>query len=146
MRFQYSLQKIVDLKSNEKTQAEWMLSKAIGRLREEEASLSHLHAEKHSLQDELISASRHRAKISELLMMQHYLQHLERQIDEQLKEVQTAQTDVAHKQEKLTLKMLEERVWTKAKEKAYEKYRHVMTKKEQSELDEIAALRHANTN
>ena len=40
LSFRYSLQKIVDLKKNEKTQAEWILSHAMGVLQEEEHSLT----------------------------------------------------------------------------------------------------------
>ncbi|MGV2795025.1 flagellar export protein FliJ, partial [Clostridium perfringens] len=38
MRFRYVYQKVVDLKSNEKTQAEWMLSAAVGILQAEQYS------------------------------------------------------------------------------------------------------------
>ena len=36
MRFRYPLQKLVDLKTNQKEQAEWMLSEAIADLQREE--------------------------------------------------------------------------------------------------------------
>lgn len=36
MRFHYTFQKVVDLKGNEKTQAEWMLSTALGELQAQE--------------------------------------------------------------------------------------------------------------
>ncbi|MEC0268507.1 flagellar export protein FliJ, partial [Paenibacillus anseongense] len=39
MQFRYSFQQIVDLKNNERTQAEWILSEAMGQLRNEETNL-----------------------------------------------------------------------------------------------------------
>jgi hypothetical protein len=79
MRFRYSFQKIVDLKANEKTQAEWVLSGAVGRLREEEESLSTLYVEKNQIETQLSSASQ-MTTASELMVYQNYLDHLDNRI------------------------------------------------------------------
>ena len=39
-KFRYAYQKIADLKTSEKTQAEWLLSTAVGMLHTEEDSLN----------------------------------------------------------------------------------------------------------
>ena len=44
-KFRYAYQKIADLKTSEKTQAEWLLSSAVGKLHTEEDSLNRLYQE-----------------------------------------------------------------------------------------------------
>lgn len=57
MKFQFPLQKIVDLKGNEKTQAEWILSQALSTLREEEQFLHELNEEIAKQQGQLSRSS-----------------------------------------------------------------------------------------
>ncbi|GJM75556.1 hypothetical protein HMSSN036_77720 [Paenibacillus macerans] len=60
MKFRYVYQKVLDLKSNEKTQAEWMLSAAVGELQSEQRSLEQLFEEQartaSAIQDEMETA------------------------------------------------------------------------------------------
>jgi flagellar FliJ protein len=118
LRFQYSLQKIVDLKANEKTQAEWILSHALGVLQEEELTLHSLHSEKSEIHAELNSAIGISANISQLLTYQNYMTHLDHRITKKLKDVERAEQNVLHKKGHLSEKMIEEKVWSKAKDKA----------------------------
>lgn len=145
MRFRYPLQKLVDLKTNEKEQAEWMLSEAVGRLQEEQRSLTELEAELARVGEEIAYASIHRTTISQMQLLQHYSQHLEKQIRLKTKDVDRAQANVTDKQNVLTGKMMEEKVWTKAKEKAQLQFTAIVMKKEQEELDEIALNRRVQT-
>lgn len=141
MRFRYPLQKVVDLKNNEKTQAEWLLSQAIELLRREEASLQELQSMQASLQDRLVAAASDSSSVSELQSLQQYIDHLELLISRKLNDVGAAQGHVVAKREGLTAKMLEEKVWLKAREKAYMAFLDYARKKEQQEIDEIAAVR-----
>jgi flagellar FliJ protein len=143
MRFRYAFQKIVDLKNNERTQAEWVLSEAIGHLRAEEETLAHLQTAKTQMQEQMISVSAGKATISQLMLLQHYVDHIGQQIEEKNKHVEEAQKLVLNKREHLAGKMLEEKVWTKAKEKAYQRFTAKLLNKEQQELDEIATNRFA---
>ncbi|MDF2725047.1 MAG: hypothetical protein K0Q59_4722 [Paenibacillus sp.] len=145
MRFRYPLQKLVDLKKNEKEQAEWMLSEALGQLRQERQALTELEAELARVGKELAYASIHRTTISQMQLLQHYSQHLEQQIRLKAKDVDRAQANVTDKQQSLTGKMMEEKVWTKAKEKAQLQFTAIVMKKEQEELDEIALNRRVQT-
>ncbi|PYI50369.1 flagellar export protein FliJ [Paenibacillus flagellatus] len=145
MRFRYPLQKLVDLKTNEKEQAEWMLSEAVGALQREELTLAELLAEHRRVAEELESASARKTTISQIQMLQHYLQHMEQQIRAKSNDVHRAQSNVADKQQALTEKMMEEKVWTKAKEKAHRQFTAFVLKKEQEEMDEIALTRRAQT-
>lgn len=142
MRFRYAFQKIVDLKTNEKMQAEWILSQAVGQLTREEACLSDLRSRKEELRQHVCEAAARRATISELLLMQQYMDHIDQQIDLKNKDVLAARRNVSERQEQLSEKMLQEKVWSKAREKAFEKFSARVRKREQDELDEMAAIRH----
>jgi flagellar FliJ protein len=141
MKFRYSFQQIVDLKNNEKTQAEWILSEALGRLRTEETSLYHLSEKKTELSEHIASVSENATTISQMLILQSYMDHLDQQIVKKNQEIQQAQHIVVKKQEHLSEKMIDEKVWTKAREKAYTQYKVIAGRKEQEDLDEISTNR-----
>jgi flagellar FliJ protein len=127
MKFRYSFQQIVNLKNNEKTQAEWVLSEAIGRLRSEETSLFQLSEQKSELHNQISSTSAGCTTISNMLLLQSYMDHLDQQILKKHEEIQVAQHD--------------EKVWTKAREKAYNQFKVLAGRKEQQALDEITTNR-----
>jgi flagellar FliJ protein len=140
--FRYPLQKIVDLKVNEKTQAEWILSHAIGVLQEEELSLHSLNSEKSEIHADLTSAVGISANISQLRIFQNYMTHLDQRITKKLKDVEHAEQNVLHKKGHLSAKMIDEKVWSKAKDKAKLVFEAVERTKEQQVLDEMATTRH----
>ncbi|GAA4871577.1 hypothetical protein GCM10023310_58980 [Paenibacillus vulneris] len=141
MRFRYAFQKIVDLKTNEKTQAEWLLSQAIGKMREEESSLSELHAAKDGVYEQLHEVSAQKATISQMMMFHQYVEHIDQQIELKNQDLQEAKRVVHVKQDVLAGRVLEEKVWSKAKEKAYQRFAMNVLKKEQDQLDEMATNR-----
>jgi flagellar FliJ protein len=141
MSFRYSFQQIVDLKNNERTQAEWILSEAMGQLRNEETSLHGLFEQKEYLHNEMVQATSHSVTISNMLMMQSYMNHVDNQIARKHQDVKQAQHIVTQKQEHLSVKMIDEKVWTKAREKAHNQFRVMVAKKEQDALDEMATNR-----
>jgi flagellar FliJ protein len=123
MKFKYSFQQIVKLKNNEKTQAEWILSEALDRLRTEETSLYDLSEKKLELSEQLADVSESATTISQMLVYQNYLNHLNQQILKKNVDVQLAQNVVVNKQEHLSEKVIDEKVWTKARERAYSQYK-----------------------
>lgn len=141
MKFRYAFQQIVNLKNTERTHAEWVLSEAIGKLRIEESSLLELEAEKRRMQDELAASSEGATTISRMLVMQHYVNHLDRRITLKSSDVRQAQHHVEQKQQVLSSKMLDEKVWAKAREKAFQAHTAESLKKEQEALDEMASVR-----
>ncbi|WNQ13734.1 flagellar export protein FliJ [Paenibacillus aurantius] len=141
-RFRYSFQKIVDLKTNEKTQAEWILSSAVNDLRVEEDQLSDLKHHKSEVQETLVSAAANRTTVSELMLYQKYLDHIDHQILNKNAAVRAAQINVEDKQSNLTAKMREEKVWSKAREKAKLHFTAALLKKDQEALDEMSVSRH----
>jgi flagellar FliJ protein len=145
MGFRYPLQKIVDLKSNEKTQAEWILSHAMGILQEEEHSLNSLHTEKNVIHADLTSALGTRANISQLQTYQNYMNHLDHCITKKIMDVEHAEQNVIHKKGHLSAKVIDEKVWSKAKDKAKLIFESIERTKEQQVLDEMATTRHKLT-
>jgi flagellar FliJ protein len=142
MKFHYSFQKIVDLKNNQRTQAEWMLSEAIAMLQVEKDSLSDLLAKKDELQRCISNAAVNSTKIFEIQEFQDHLDFIERQIYSKYMDVQKAERHVTNQQGHLTDKMMDEKIWTKSKEKAYVKFQQFTLKKEQEVLDEMATMRY----
>lgn len=141
MRFRYSLQKILDLKHNEKKQAEWLLSDALDRLRKEEHSLAELENIRKTLQDMMQQAASRSVPVHELQNIQEYLHHIDRKIREKHEDVERAQGNVQLRRQGLAEKMKEEKVWNRAREHAYERFLLQLRRKEQQELDEMAATR-----
>ncbi|MBP1991337.1 flagellar export protein FliJ [Paenibacillus eucommiae] len=141
MKFQYSFQQIVNLKNNEKTQAEWILSEAIVRLHSEENGLTELDRQKTELSEQISKASADSIIISEMLLLQNYMNHLDQEIIKKNREVQIAQRLVVKEQAHLSEKMIDEKVWMKAREKAYVQFQALSGKKEQEALDEMTTNR-----
>ncbi|WP_424765792.1 flagellar export protein FliJ [Paenibacillus sp. sgz302251] len=139
--FRYSFQKIVDLKSSEKTQAEWILSSAIGVLSAEELSLEQLRSQQSAWELRLLEASQSAVPLAELQAIQHYLDYLVTCITSKLTDVLQAQKVVEQNRMKLSDKMKDEKVWLKAKDHARNRFQYAMQIKEQNELDELASVR-----
>ncbi|WP_058303931.1 flagellar export protein FliJ [Gorillibacterium timonense] len=142
MKFRYAFQKIVDLKSNEKTQAEWLLSSAVTQLRVEESSLTELRIERQGIENMLMDASASSTTVSDLLLFQNYLTHMDRRIDEKLCDVRTAEQQVSETRSNLSEKAVEEKVWFRARDKARDVFMAESLKKEQETLDELALTRY----
>jgi flagellar protein FliJ len=140
-KYRYPYQKIVDLKTSQKTQAEWMLSVAVGKLQLEEQSLEQLETEKRHWENKLASASTTLVSLAELRTVQQYLEHLEEKIITKSKDVEAAMQEVDHSKSHLSSKMMDEKVWLKAKENAFGRFNQMVMLKEQNELDEMASVR-----
>lgn len=143
MRFHYTFQKVVDLKGNEKTQAEWMLSSALGELQAQEKSLDELMNQRSSLMSSLQSAAQQKTPLAKIREMQDYADYLDRCIARKQSDISRAHMEVQNKQNHLSTKVLDEKVWLKAKDKAQTAFLQNMSLREQNELDEMATVRFA---
>lgn len=143
MKFRYVYQKIVDLKTNEKTQAEWMLSEAVTQLQVEQRSLEQLFEDRKQTAAVIQNEMEHSASVIKLQELQRYMDYLDQCIAFKTKDVHKAEINVEKKKSFLSSKMLDEKVWLKAKEKATNKFQHEMLLREQNELDEMATVRFA---
>ncbi|MBP2001118.1 flagellar FliJ protein [Paenibacillus shirakamiensis] len=143
MKFNYVYQKVVDLKSNEKTQAEWLLSAAVGELQTEKRSLHQLVEEKAYVDKTILVESENCSSMLRLQELQRYVEHLNLLIQNKLADIQNAEQNVERNQLHLNGKMLDEKVWLKAKEKAQSSFQQMIILREQNELDEMATVRFA---
>jgi flagellar FliJ protein len=143
MRFHYTFQKVVDLKGNEKTQAEWMLSSALGELQAQERSLEELTFQRSAIMLSLQNAAEHKASMVKIREMQEYVEYLDKCIVRKHTDISYAHQEVQTQQDHLSTKVLDEKVWLKAKDKAETLFQQNMTLREQNEMDEMATVRFA---
>lgn len=141
MAFRFSLQKVVDLKSSQKSQAEWMLARALARQREEEQALRKLQQDRNRLRDWLDNAAHRPVPAGDLAELGEYIKHMDHLIEQKTGDLSEARQAVDESRLHLTDRAVDEKVWLKAREKAFDRYRDFVRKKEQHEIDEIASLR-----
>jgi flagellar protein FliJ len=143
MSFRYPLQKIVDLKGSQKSMAEWEYAASLGKLRQEEELLEDLHQERKELGQALQDTTEKPTTMAHLSMLQNYIDILNERIRLQNEGVRSAEVQVRIRQGHLTDKMVDEKVWVNARDRAIERFRSERLAKEQNELDEIAIVRSA---
>jgi len=142
MSFHFRLQKIVDLKSNEKTQAEWILSQSLGVLNAEEVRLHAMNSEKEELHHRLNETISTTVNISHLRNFQNYMNHLNHKISIKANDVKQAEQVVVEKKVSLSNKMKDEKVWDNVRSKAKLVFEAAERTSEQKVLDEIAISRY----
>lgn len=140
--FQYSFQKILDLKSNTKRQSEWILAEAMGKLQTAEQSLSELLQERDHTARQIHEMTVKCASVFELQWSQQYLYGLDERIGLAEGHVKSAKHHVHVRQKELEAKMIDEKVWSKAREKAEAVFKHEALVAEQYEMDEMATVRY----
>ena len=140
MTFQFSLQRIVDLKIRQKSLAEWHLSKALGQLAAGEVALEELEREKKRVQQRM-SKQLDKISVLQLQQLEYYLFALNKRIEQKRQEINEAQSQVFQKKDALKGKMIDEKVWTQARERARVLYRTEELRKEQNTLDDLATSR-----
>lgn len=140
--FQYSFQKVVDLKGSQKAQAEWQLSDALSALSAQEMSLRELMLAREEWEEKLQQSAQQSIPLSEVVLIGQYIDHLQSCIDKKTLDVRQAERVVEQNRSKLADKVKDEKVWLKAKDHAWDKFRHALQLKEQNELDEMATVRY----
>lgn len=141
MKFTFKLQKVLDLKTNEKKQAEHVLSQSIGEMVNAEREYAEIAKEKLRVQQELAEQVGGTLRAAEMIALQQYIDFLDERLSAAKRKITAAERRVEEHRALLTERTVEEKVWLKAKEKAYEMYRTEAMKQEQSETDEMALMR-----
>jgi flagellar FliJ protein len=141
MKFQYKLQKVLDFKTNEKKQAEHLLSRSIGEMARLEREHADLLSEKLRVQEELAEQAGIKRTAAEMLSLQYYVDALDERIRMVKRKMALAERQVEEHRSQLKERTVEEKVWLKAREKAYELYRAEAGKRAQAETDEMALMR-----
>lgn len=91
----------------------------------------------------LQSAAEQKTPMAKIREMQDYMDYLDTCITRKHLDIRRAHVEVQHKQDHLSTKVLDEKVWLKAKDKAQTIFQQNMILREQNELDEMATVRFA---
>lgn len=91
----------------------------------------------------LQSAAQQKTPMAKLREMQDYVDYLDKCIARKHSDISRAHVEVQNKQDHLSTKVLDEKVWLKAKDKAQTAFLQNMSLREQNELDEMATVRFA---
>jgi flagellar FliJ protein len=141
MKFVYSFQKVVDLKTNEKKQAESVLSQALGDMASAEQELSELMLLKYRVQQQLVDEAVQKRSMHELIAVQRYVDYVTDCIQAAKRKLVLAEQTVTQCRDQVTDRAVDEKVWLKAREKAYLTHHSSVLKHAQAEQDEMATLR-----
>jgi flagellar FliJ protein len=136
-RFQFHLQKVLDLKEKEKEQAEWAFGQSVQRQNEEEWKLVQLTEHHDEMTRMLHTVQTERCSAAQLMEITRYRQAVERSIASQRRTLQGCQQEVELCQRRLAERVQESRLWQRMREKALEHFSEAEKQREQKVLDEI---------
>lgn len=138
-KFQFSMQKVLDIKEKKREQEEWNFAKILNQLDQEKKFLEELIYKKQTLQEEMFADLQSKGNtMIEINQKNSFLEHLETQIVLQRKAINSLEDELRKKQKEVIDLKIDEKKWLKLKEKKYEKYLYESNQLEQIELDDIA--------
>ena len=132
-KFSFSMEKILDIRTFEKKQAESELSMAMMKEREIQAQIDSL-TEKRAL---CVIDAEKSTDFSVIVNSQKYLKFIEKKTEELSLELAQAQIVSEEKRGALQECIKKEKALEKLKEKKYEEWKKEIKKEEQKEMDEI---------
>lgn len=138
MKFRFPLQKIVDLREQERMQAEWRLAEALERLREEERSFAELERMRDDVGRIMADACVEATTAAHLSVVGRFLTQLDGRIRRKRADLENAERTVSERRDDLRGRLVEERIWRNARNKAMERFRSEMLRAEQKEIDDWA--------
>lgn len=140
-KFRYIYQKIVDLKSSEKSQQESILAQAVHHLSLEQQAYTALVQERQNTEQKMQQSTSNGVTLIELQHMQNYVGYIDEQLLKKMYDIERAQQIVQQKRSALVEAIKEEKIWLNAKENAKQKFLFEFEKIQQNELDEMATSR-----
>lgn len=141
MKFIYSFQKVLDVKTIEKKQAESMLAEAVGAAAAAERELSEWMVAKHRMQQQLSEDTQRGRPMAGLIEGQQYVEFIDARIQAAKRSLHQAEKRASELRDALVDRTVDEKVWLKAKDKAFDAFRAKVERTAQHELDEIATMR-----
>ena len=138
-RFRYRMQSILDIKNKMETQARMEFGLAQRKLQEEEGKLSNLRMRKTSYEEKAKELLRDALKVREIIDTQTAIKRMEEYIEDQLKAVHLAETQVEKARVKLVEVMQERKTHERLKEKAYENFQQEEKASESKEIDQLTS-------
>lgn len=144
MSFQYSLQKLLDLKSNEKQQKEMAYNEAQKKFEEKATELYHLLKRKEDLEETYAQRMLEGISINQIQEQQIMLGRLKIEINLRMKETDVAREVMHKRQEDLVSSALEVKKYERMKEIKQEDYVLEQKRLETKAMDEISLQIYAN--
>jgi len=139
--FQFSLQKVLHVKEKKREQEEWDYAKNLQKLYEEKDRLHSLYDRQTELRKQLDTYQKLGTSITEINLSQQYLTYLNRKIDEQEANIHQVEKMLDEQRGKLIDLKIDEKKWTKFRDKKRLEFILESNKQEQREMDEIAINR-----
>ncbi|MCM2674738.1 flagellar export protein FliJ [Alkalicoccobacillus plakortidis] len=141
MIFQYSLQKLMDIKEREKEEAENIYSQAVKTFEEVATALYHLLKRKESLEADARLKLAKKVSIQDIQSMQSSMLFLQEAIQKQQHLTQLARKKMDEKQQLLIDASFEHKKHEKIREKKYMQFTLEEKRLEQLSMDEISIQR-----
>jgi len=141
MKFRYPFQKVLDVKAKEKKNTESMLAQALAEVVKAEQALAQLEAERARTLARVNEEAQRGQKMAELIAGQEYVRCLDGAIRQTAFRLSEAERRAEEIRALLLERTVEEKVWLKAREKAFEDFKVQESRIHQHELDEIATNR-----
>lgn len=138
-KFKFSMQKILDIKQKNREQEELSYAQLVQMIIEEEKQLAELENERQLLQEELLACQVNGISIVEIMNKQKYIEHLDYVIEKQIKKIKQYKEKLELKRQRLIEVKIEEKKYSRLREKKLYEYIMRDNKLEQIELDEIAS-------
>ena len=139
--FQFSLQKVLNVKEKNKEQEEYRYMEFFNHYLAEKEYLQRLIREKQSIEEKMVSGQLNGVRVSDIHHTQSYIAHLTLTINGQEKKLDKLYSELELKQKMLLEIKKEVKIWDNLKEKKREEFNLEENRNEQKELDDIASLR-----
>ncbi|MFK3961011.1 flagellar export protein FliJ [Pseudalkalibacillus hwajinpoensis] len=140
-RFQFPFQRILDVKENEKSQAQLEMAESLKVQVDLERSVSSLEQQIYAMRLRLEQRQLDGLSITDLLKEEEHIAYLERQLQQKKNELMQAENQVSEQKDTLASKVKEEKTWQSIKETRKEEFQRDMQILEQNELDDLTTVR-----
>ena len=141
MKFNFSFQKVLDFKENEKELAQQEYGTIKLRQMELQSNIDNLEAVQMEVFDQYNQTDR--KTVWEILEVQQEIEHVNLHIQKLKSRSIEIHSEIERKQQTLIEKSQEAKMWNQWKDKSKEVYQKQQDQKEQAILDEMAVLRHS---
>ena len=140
-RFQFPFQRILDVKENEKSQAQLEMAESLKVQVDLEHSLATLEQEVYSKRLRLEQRQLDGLSITDLLKEEEHIAYLERQLQQKKQQLNQIEEQLSEQKDTLASKVKEEKTWQSIKETRKEEFHRDMQILEQNELDDLTTVR-----
>ncbi len=140
-RFQFPFQRILDVKENEKSQAQLEMAESLKVQVDLEHSLATLEQEVYSKRLRLEQRQLDGLSITDLLKEEEHIAYLERLLQQKKQQLNQIEEQLSEQKDTLASKVKEEKTWQSIKETRKEEFHRDMQILEQNELDDLTTVR-----